>query len=215
LTTYTRQQIGLYDPPPPAPEPPAKRQMSAGATLLAASIMLIWPIILSLFVGVAAWVWTGNVFWLRAAFVGGIGVGVLASASTVVGSWIVVRVLAPAPVAVPQAQTITYAPLGAADNIRIVPLTSADRLIDEVREDDLRFFIEGLRLKGHTQSAWIGIRLPSGKVIDRQMWRSLSRPLRKIGVIKGVGPRRKGHLVTKSAPVILAQLGLTDHYNLE
>lgn len=100
-------------------------------------------------------------------------------------------------------------------DIRIVPLRTEDRrLIDDVEEQDLRWFIDELhRGRPHTQPNWIGKILPSGKVIDPLIWRSLCMPLRKVQIIRDVKKGYSGRLMTRDATEILAALGLDDPYN--
>ena len=186
------------------------RHMSVSATLLAAGLTLLWPIVLGVVGGLAAW-W----LWAEYRYFGygvglGVAVGILASAGVVASSWIVSRVTAPAPVvqAVPHAQTVTFAPLGSTQDIRIVPLASHDTLIDRVPARDLVWFVYRITRHGHSLRKHLGKTAPSGQVVDAAYWRSLCKPLRKAGVIVGVESRRSGTLRTKDTGAILAQLGI-------
>ena len=186
------------------------RQMSVSATLLAAALTLLWPIVLGLVGGLAAWMLWGEYKFLGYGVGLGVSVGILASAGVVASSWIVTRVTAPAPVAqpTPQAATVTYAPLGSAQDIRIIPLASYDTLIDRVPARDLVWFVYRIARHGHSLRKHLGKVAPSGQVVDATYWRALCKPLRKAGIIVGVESRRSGTLRTKDTQAILAQLGI-------
>ena len=198
---------------------PQPRHMSVSATLLAAGLTLAWPIVLGFVGGLAAWWLWGEYRYFGWGVAGGVGVGILASAGVVASSAIVARVTAPAPVveAVPNETVIRYAPLGSApgDNIRIVPLQAYDKFIDNVKARDVAWFCKGLsRGRCHSQRAWLGKVAPSGQLVDPAYWRALSRPLRRAGIIRDVGPRRKGHVTTRDLNSMLAILGIQNEPDL-
>lgn len=209
MANYTRQSLALdYNPPPPVEEPKPPRKMSVTATLIAATVMLIWPIVLGVFAGLAVWIWTGEASWIRVCFVGGIVVGMLASAGTVTGSWVVTHVLARPAVPGPAQTVINYTPLSDHQDTRIVPLRTYDRTVDKVNIRDLAWFVAGLRERGHSMRAWLGAKSPTGQIVDPQYWQALCKPLRKAGIIVGVEKRKSGRLVTCDVDVILSRLGL-------
>ena len=198
---------------------PQPRHMSVSATLLAAGLTLAWPIVLGFVGGLAAWWLWGEYRYFGWGVAGGVGVGILASAGVVASSAIVARVTAPAPVveAVPNETVIRYAPLGSApgDNIRIVPLQAYDKFIDNVKARDVAWFCKGLsRGRCHSQRAWLGKVAPSGQLVDPSYWRALSKPLRRAGIIRDVGPRRKGHVTTRDLNSMLAILGIQNEPDL-
>ena len=189
---------------------PQGRPMSVSATLLAAGLTLVWPILLGGVAGVAGWWAFADYRWMGWGVLGGVAVGVLASAGVVASSAIVARVTAPAPVvqAAPQAATVTYAPLGSGQDIRIIPLASYDTMIDRIPARDLVWFVYRITRHGHSLRKHQGRVAPSGQIVDTTYWRSLCKPLRKAGVIVGVESRRSGTLRTKDTGAILAQLGI-------
>lgn len=189
---------------------PNTRQMSVSATLLAAGLTLAWPIVLGVVGGMAAWLLWGEYKYFGYGVGLGVTVGILASAGVVASSWIVTRVTAPAPVvqAATQAATVTYAPLGSGQDIRIIPLASYDTMIDRVPARDLVWFVYRITRHGHSLRKHQGRVAPSGQIVDTTYWRSLCKPLRKAGIIVGVESRRSGTLRTKDTGAILAQLGI-------
>ena len=191
-------------------EHPNTRHWSLSATVLAAGLTLCWPIVLGVVGGLAAWLLWGEYKFLGYGVGLGVAVGILASAGVVASSAIVARVTAPAPVvqAAPQAATVTYAPLGSGQDIRIIPLASYDTMIDRVPARDLVWFVYRITRHGHSLRKHQGRVAPSGQVVDTTYWRSLCKPLRKAGVIVGVESRRSGTLRTKDTGAILAQLGI-------
>jgi len=164
-------------------------------------MLVIWPPILGLLGGLAyAVVFRDDItLFIRLGFGLGLGLGVvLAFALLFYSSFLV-------PPAQP-AQTL-YA-IGEVERIRIVPYRGTARLVDGVPEQDLSAFIDGLAIKGHTSRAWIGYSMPSGALVDAEYWMLLCKPLRKIGVIEAVSPRKKGRLTTTDAAYIKSLLGL-------
>ena len=189
---------------------PTPRQMSVRATLLAAALTLVWPIVLGIVGGLAGWLLWGEYRYFGYGIAIGVIVGILASAGVMASSWIVTRVVAPAPVvqAAQATSTVTYAPLGSTQDIRIVPLASYDTLIDRVPARDLVWFIVRATKHGHSLRRHLGKTAPSGQIVDATYWRSLCKPLRKAGIITGVESRKAGTLRTKDVYAILAQLGI-------
>ena len=188
---------------------PQGRHMGVSATLLAAGLTLVWPIVLGVVGGMAAWLLWGEYRYLGYGIAGGVAVGILASAGVVASSAIVARVTAPQVVpAAPVGQTVTYAPLGSGQDIRIIPLASYDTLIDRVPARDLVWFVYRITRHGHSLRKHLGRTAPSGQIVDATYWRSLCKPLRKAGIIVGVESRRAGTLRTKDTSEILAQLGI-------
>lgn len=188
---------------------PQGRHMGVSATLFAAGLTLVWPIVLGVVGGMAAWLLWGEYRYLGYGIAGGVAVGILASAGVVASSAIVARVTAPQVVpAAPVGQTVTYAPLGSGQDIRIIPLASYDTLIDRVPARDLVWFVYRITRHGHSLRKHLGRTAPSGQIVDATYWRSLCKPLRKAGIIVGVESRRAGTLRTKDTSEILAQLGI-------
>jgi hypothetical protein len=174
-------------------------------------LMLAWPILLGVIGGAAAWWLWGKYEYFGYGVLAGVAIGILASGGTVAGSWLVSNVLAqPAPVveAGPAQVVTTYAPLGSAQDIRIIPLASYDATIDNVRQRDLVWFVIRITRHGHSLRRHLGLRAPSGQIVDATYWRSLCKPLRKAGVIVGAESRKAGTLRTKDTQAILAQLGI-------
>jgi len=93
--------------------------------------------------------------------------------------------------------------------IRLVPFKSSHRLIDGVDQNDLSAFIEGIFLRGHSQRAWMGQRLPSGRTITTfEEYDALIRPLLTAGVIVDRKERSAGKLAYASAQEVKEVLGL-------
>jgi hypothetical protein len=135
------------------------------------------------------------------------GAGVLALVGRYVGHR---HELGDAVTAEPASVTLSYA-IQQPEQIRIVPYVgNTTRLIDNVPEQDLCAFIDGVCTKGHTQSKWIGFRMPSGRVVDIAYWTALSLPLRKAGIIQGVAQRKAGYLTMTDPEEIKWHLGLVD-----
>lgn len=198
---------------------PQDRHMSVSATLLAAAFALCWPILLGFVGGLAAWWLWGEYRYFGYGVGLGVAAGIVTSAGVVGSSWLVTRVTAPAPAvqATPNQTVIRYAPLGSApgDNIRIVPLQAYDKFIDNVKARDVAWFCKGIsRGRCHSQRAWLGKVAPSGQLVDPAYWRALSRPLRRAGIIRDVGPRRKGHVTTRDLNSMLAILGIQNEPDL-
>jgi len=186
------------------------RRLSVAATLTAGVIMLCWPVLLGVVAGLAAWWLFGEYRYFGYGVAAGVGIGILASAGTIAGSWIVANAIAqPVPVETAPQQVVTsYAPLGSAQDIRIIPLQSYDTTIDDVRQRDLVWFVVRIARHGHSLRKHLGLRAPSGQIVDTTYWRSLCKPLRKAGVIVGAQSRKAGTLRTKDSQAILAQLGI-------
>lgn len=101
-------------------------------------------------------------------------------------------------------------PPPAPEQIRIIPYRGnpQTRLIDGVDERDLAAFVDGLATRGHSQRAWLTQALPSGRVIDAELWMQLSAPLRKAGIITDVRERSAGSLVESDPTRIKEILGI-------
>lgn len=193
--------------PPDLQEP---RRLSPWALALALFFGLLWPVVAGVVTGGALSIFFWDAQYVKWGLLGGVAVGVMLSGTVLTGSWLFTRVMRPTtPTTGAMAQTITYARLGEGDrsDIRIVPLR-AERTVDRVPARDLAWFAKGLASRGHTMRAWLGLKAPSGQVVDTLYWKALCGPLRKSGAIVGVGPRKAGRLATTNVDVILAQLGL-------
>jgi len=105
---------------------------------------------------------------------------------------------------------ITVPELPKPDIMRIVPYQGGSTLlVDGVDDRDLRAFVMGLPIKGHTQKNWIGVKMPSGATVTPEYWTRLCSPLRKIGVLQGVERRKAGTLTIDDPDRILDLLGLS------
>lgn len=206
-----------WTPPPPTPPPDdGPRAWSLAATFLALVLPIVWLPVLGALLGFAAWLWRGEdlAALLRLGALLGLAAGVLVSLGVLLSSSIFARAVHRPPVtpAAPVGHTITYAPFGHGQDVRIVPLNVQDRYVDKVNVQDLAAFCWRLQRiggpKAHTLRQHLGVRLPSGAIIDADMWRALCKPLRSAGIIRGVAARKSGVLRTNDAAVMLAQLGL-------
>ncbi len=213
-----RHDLGLESVP--AASPPRredKRPIGFMATLLGLLLTVTWPPIVGVIVGAALWLWWGDAWWMKAGLVGGLLLGAVMSMGVLLSSFLLQRVLAPAPAAAavapaaPAMTTISYEPLdrtAARSDVRIVPMHS-HRTIDSVDARDIAWMCYGLsRGTPHSLRAWLGRRTPSGETLDSAYWRAMCKPLRKAGIIVGAGPRVSGRLTTHDLGAMLAVLGL-------
>lgn len=93
--------------------------------------------------------------------------------------------------------------------VRLVPVKSLSRLVNGVDENDLRAFVEGIFIRGHSQRSWMGQRLPSGREIESfQDYDALVKPLLVAGVIVDRKERSSGKLVYSSPDEVKQVLGL-------
>lgn len=98
---------------------------------------------------------------------------------------------------------------GPVESIRLVPVRGSGTLVDGVPVEDLSAFVEGILLRGHSQRAWMGKQLPSGRTIATfEEYRGLVSPLVKAGLIVGRSERSAGQLVTRDLGEIKRVLGL-------
>ncbi len=212
-----RHELGLETAPAASPPRREARPIGIAATLLGLLLTVTWPPIVGVIVGAALWLWWGDAWWMKAGLVGGLLLGAVMSMGVLLSSFLLTRVLAPAPAAAvapaasPAMTTISYEPLDATrarSDVRIVPLRGY-RTIDNVDARDIAWMCYGLS-KGvpHSMRAWVGRRTPSGETLDSAYWRALSKPLRKAGIIVGTGPRVSGRLTTRDLGAMLAVLGL-------
>ena len=194
-----------------------KRPIGLAATVLGLALTATWPPVVGVIVGAALSIWWGDAWWMKAGLVGGLLLGAFMSMGVLLSSFLLQRVLAPAPAAAavapaaPAMTTISYEPLdrtAARSDVRIVPLRGY-RTIDNVDVRDIAWMCYGLS-KGvpHSMRAWVGRRTPSGETLDSAYWRALSRPLRKAGIIVGTGPRVSGRLTTRDLGAMLSVMGL-------
>ncbi len=95
------------------------------------------------------------------------------------------------------------------ESVRLVPVRGSGSLIDGVPIEDLREFVERITLIGHSQRAWMGKTLASGRTISTfEEYRALVQPLVKAGLIVNRGERSSGQLVIKDVEEIKRTLGL-------
>jgi len=95
------------------------------------------------------------------------------------------------------------------ETVRLVPVHTPNKLVDDVLEADLADFIDRIFVVGHSQRALMGYRLPSGKIIDTfEVYDSHVAPLVKTRIIVDRGERRKGRLTVESPEQAKEILGL-------
>jgi hypothetical protein len=175
-------------------EPRGPRVLSPAALAVALVFTLGYPSFLGTVMGGVAVFWLGDWFWLKLGTTLGILLGCGLSGQTLIGSALLWKVTAPQPELQPQGVTIEYRTTRPAENIRIVPLTTYPVMVDNCPARDLAWFCLGLsRGIPHTQRNWTGKTAPSGQLVDADYWKSLCKPLRRAGLIEGVGPRKAGH----------------------
>lgn len=93
--------------------------------------------------------------------------------------------------------------------VRLVPVHSSNRLVEGVDENDLRHFVEQIFIRGFSQRAWLGQRLPSGRLVESfSDYDSLIKPLVVGGLIVDRGERKAGKLVVASPDEARQALGL-------
>ena len=212
-----RHELGLESVP--AASPPRredKRPIGLAATVLGLALTATWPPVVGVIVGAALWLWWGDAWWMKAGLVGGLLLGAVMSMGVLLSSFLLQRVLAPAPAAAavapaaPAMTTISYEPLdrtAARSDVRIVPLYG--RTVDGVPVQDVAWLCRGLSVgASHSMRTWLGRRTPSGETMDAAYWRSCMRPLRASGIIVGVSSRRAGRLTTRDLRAMLSVLGL-------
>lgn len=193
-----------------------KRPIDLAATILGLLLTVTWPPVVGVVIGAALWLWWGDAWWMKAGLVGGLLLGAFMSMGVLASSFLLQRVLAPAPAAavaptMPAMTTISYEPLDATarrSDVRIVPLRG-HRTIDSVDARDIAWVCRGLSMgASHSMRAWLGRRTPSGETMDAHYWRACMKPLRASGIIVGVSSRRAGRVVTRDLASMLAVLGL-------
>lgn len=211
-----RHELGLEPAPAPAATRREPRPVGLLATGLALLLTVAWPPVAGAIVGTALWLWWDDTSWLKLCVVLGMLVGAGLSMAVLASSFLLQRVLAPAPAAAavapaaPAMTTISYEPLdrtAARSDVRIVPLYG--RTIDSVDVRDIAWVCRGLSVgASHSMRTWLGRRTPSGETMDAGYWRACMRPLRASGIIVGVSSRRAGRLTTHDLRAMLAVLGL-------
>ena len=211
-----RHELGLEPAPAPAATRREPRPVGLLATGLALLLTVAWPPVAGAIVGTALWLWWDDTSWLKLCVVLGMLVGAGLSMAVLASSFLLQRVIMPAPVAVPAAPTpnaltISYEPLDATrarSDVRIVPLRG-HRTIDSVDARDIAWVCRGLSVgASHSMRTWLGRRTPSGETMDAAYWRSCMKPLRASGIIVGVSSRRAGRLTTRDLRAMLSVLGL-------
>jgi len=178
-------------------------------------MLLGWPCVAGIAAGVFWWKvieegpWTVLFDRMLSGFAWGAGVGVFLSVG-----WLVI-VFGSRPISVTTSYDAESRPTvidahspPAPEQIRLVPYRGPSRLIDGVPASDLRFFIDGLKIRGHTQRPWIGQIMPSGRRVDVEYWQQLVEVLKKAGVVVGAGPRQAGTLTTTDAQEIAELVGV-------
>lgn len=193
------------------------RRLSLAATLLALSLAALWPIALGVLAGAAGAVWWSDWSWLKYGLVAGVGFGVLMSGAVLASSAIVNTALARPPVAVaqPSSFTVGFRRLDEFEqDTRLIPVLRQSHTIDGVSSRDLAWYLTALSMgTSHTQRGFLGCKAPSGARVDVPMWTALSRVARKAGIVAGVGPRRKGRVVSRDLTTLLTTVGL-DPYDM-
>jgi hypothetical protein len=168
-------------------------------------MLIAWPPIIGMAGGLGLGILSDHIFTgvrFGAAF-GLAGGACLATLSLLLMSGLLPEKAEPA--APPDVRIIDMPP-PAPEQIRIVPFRGhGTRLIDGADEGDLSEFVEGLATRGHSQRAWTGVHLRSGRTIDADLWTQLSQPLRKAGIITGVAERSAGRL-TESDPTRIKEI---------
>lgn len=94
--------------------------------------------------------------------------------------------------------------------VRLVPIRTSNKLVDDIDETDLAAFIDRMFIVGHSVRALMGTQLPSGKKIDT--FETLSQhmnPLLKTGIIKDRSERKKGYLTVETPEQAKQLLGLS------
>lgn len=93
--------------------------------------------------------------------------------------------------------------------VRLVPVHTTGRLIDSVAEADLAAFVDGIFIRGHSQRAWMGQRLPTGRQITTfAEYDALIQPLLKAGIIIDRTERKAGKISVATADEAKEILGL-------
>ena len=81
------------------------------------------------------------------------------------------------------------------------------RTVDDVNEQDLIEFVNGLPMRGHARRGWLGFKFVSGREVDADYHAMLIKPLEKCGAIVERGERKAGKVVMSSDDII-ERLGL-------
>lgn len=219
MATLTRAELFPATTTATTPRPD-RRQMSAAATLIAGVVMAAGAFVAPLGLALAYGIYQNAPFdYMRIGLAAAFALSSMAFALVLLASFLVQSVIMPAAPMTPAPSgpmTVTVNAPRLDPDVRLVPLLAGptNRTIDDVPEADLRWFIEGLSQgKGHNQAAWVGLRAPSGVVIDPGIWRALSNPLRKVGAIVGVSKGKSGRLITTDQATLLSLVGLEDPYS--
>lgn len=94
------------------------------------------------------------------------------------------------------------------EEVRVIPVAAAVKVIEGIPAQDLREFIETIPANGLSRRAWAGYMFRSGRPCTRQLYDQIMTMLTdKVKAIDGRGSGTDGHLV-KGTDQIIGELGL-------